>query len=372
MPRTPIAISAVLFCCVNSIGFVESLTAQEIEQTAVFVSGTDGYHTFRIPSVIVTQKGTLLAVCEGRKTSRRDHGDLDLVLKRSTDGGKTWGPLELVYEEGGDKDITIGNPCPVVDQSSGTIWMPFCRNNDDVFVTRSTDDGRSWSKPTEITQTVKKGNWRWYATGPGIGIQLRHGPHQGRLVIPCDHREKIDGKDAMHSHVFYSDDHGKSWKLGGSLARHTDECQVVELSDGTLKINMRNYWGRSGGRPERGGMRAISVSRDGGDTWSELQFDSTLIEPVCQASFLGFPSGTDRVLFTNPASKKTRHRLTVRLSHDGGKTWAVSELLHSGPAAYSCLTVLPDRSIGCLYEGGDKHAYEKIIFARFSLEWLTN
>ncbi len=128
-------------------------------KVAVFISGTDGYHTFRIPSVIATPKGSLLASCEGRKSNRRDHGDLDLVMKRSTDAGKTWGPLEIIYEEGGDTKITIGNPCPVIDESTGRIWMPFCRNNDDVLVTFSNDDGQTWSKPVEITNDVKKPEW---------------------------------------------------------------------------------------------------------------------------------------------------------------------------------------------------------------------
>jgi sialidase-1 len=341
-------------------------------KTDVFVSGTDGYHTYRIPAVIVTPKGTVLAFCEGRKTSRSDHGDLDLVLRRSSDRGKTWAPMQIVYEEGGDAKITIGNPCPVVDRDTGRIWLPFCRNNDKVLVTYSDDDGANWAKPTEITDSVKKPGWGWYATGPGVGIQLEGGKHRGRLVIPCDHSEQIDGKRGMFSHVFYSDDHGQTWKLGGSADRHTDECQVVELSDGTLMINMRNYWGRDGKQQDKDKMRAVAISRDGGATWGDLRFDPALIEPICQASFLrhsakGQP-GDGRLLFSNPASPTTRHQLTVRLSSDEGKTWPVAKLLHEGPSAYSCLTVLPDGSVGCLYEGGEKHAYEKIIFARFSAD----
>src|SRR5262249_43969158 len=137
-------------------------------RTDLFVSGKEGYPTFRIPSLLVTPKGTLLAFCEGRKTGRDDHGDIDLVMKRSPDGGKTWGPLTLVHEEGGTAKITIGNPCPVVDRPSGVVWLTFTRNNDDVFVTTSRDDGKSWSKPEKITAQVKKPGWTWYATGPGV------------------------------------------------------------------------------------------------------------------------------------------------------------------------------------------------------------
>lgn len=347
--------------------------AETVDRTDVFVSGTNGYHTFRIPAVIATKKGTLLAFCEGRKTGRGDHGDLDLVLRRSTDGGKTWSPLQIVYEEGGSRKITIGNPCPVVDQSNGRIWLPFCRDNDDVLMTYSDDEGKTWAKPREITGDVKKSHWGWYATGPGVGIQLSRGPHRGRLVIPCDHKTK--GKTAtFYSHVTYSDDHGKTWQLGGIADKHTNECQVVELSDGRLMLNMRNYWGRNGKVAERDKMRAVAYSNDGGATWGKLHFDRTQIEPICQASLITVPNSTQSpalLLFSNPASKTRRHRLTVRLSTDEGKTWSANRVLHAGPAAYSCLIDLPDGQVGCLYEGGRKNAYEKIIFARFPLNWLS-
>ena len=136
---------------------------------------------------MTTVDGDLLAICEGRKTSRADHGDVDLVMKRSSDGGKTWSPLTLVYEQGGEAKITIGNPCPVVDRTTQTIWLPFTRDNDDVLLTSSIDGGRTWAAPRTITQQVKHDDWTWYATGPGIGVQLERGPFKGRLVIPCDH-----------------------------------------------------------------------------------------------------------------------------------------------------------------------------------------
>jgi len=343
------------------------------KQTAVWRSGADGYHTYRIPALIVTKHGTLLAFCEGRKNSRKDHGDIDLMLKRSTDGGQTWSDQTVVYEEGDGAEITIGNPCPVVDEDTGAVWLPFCRDNRDVLVTRSTDDGLTWSKPIDITKGVKDPGWgRWYATGPGVGIQLRRGPRKGRLVIPCDHRERAKGDWMMHSHVFFSDDHGGTWQLGGSAAPHTDECQVVELSDGRLMINMRNYWGRKGKQSDRGGMRAIAWSDDGGQTWPDLQFDRTLVEPVCQARLLADPSGKGRrLLFSNPATKKDRVNMTVRLSDDEGKAWSASQVLYPGPSAYSCLAVLPDGTIGCLYERGKRDSYQTITFARFDLEWLT-
>lgn len=353
----------------------------------VFVGGTGGYHTYRIPALVVSDEGTVLAFCEGRTHNARDHGDIDMMLRRSTDNGETWERMQLVYDEDvaeaarGDgeappwaaEDITIGNPCPVVDRSTGRIWLPFCRDNDDVFVTFSDDDGLTWAEPRMITASVKPADWGWYATGPGVGIQLRRGPHAGRLVIPCDHRERVDGESVMFSHVFYSDDHGQTWRLGGSVAQHTDESQVVELTDGSLMINCRNYWGRSGGRPDRGGMRAIARSTDGGESWGELRFDDALIEPVCQASFIRYSAedrdgDRNRLLFSNPASRHSRTQMTMRLSYDEGQTWPVSRLVHPGSAAYSCLAALPDGRIGLLYE---RDSYRRISFVAFDLRWLT-
>ena len=342
-------------------------------QKPIFVRGTYGYHTFRIPAVTVSKEGTILAFCEGRRAGGGDHGDLDIVLRRSIDNGKSWTNPIIVYGEAGN--ITIGNPCPVVDQNTGAIWLPFCRDNSDVLITKSDDDGVTWSEPVDITKDVKNPDWGWYATGPGVGIQLKYGSYKGRLVIPCDHREEIDDKWFMFSHVFYSDDAGETWQLGGSVAIHTDECQVAELSDGKLLMNMRNYWERTGGEAEKGGMRALSWSSDGGETWSELEFDEELIESTCQASFIRYTDedqhDKNRLLFSNPATKSGRSNMTVRMSYDEGESWPVSQCLHAGPAAYSCLTVLPDMSIGCLYECGEENAYQTITFARFGLDWLT-
>ncbi|MBM4067604.1 MAG: exo-alpha-sialidase [Planctomycetes bacterium] len=316
----------------------------------VFVSGKEGYHTFRIPSLLVTPKGTLLAFCEGRKTSRSDHGDVDLVLKRSGDGGKTWGPLELVYEAGDTAKITIGNPCPVVDRDTGVIWLPFCRDNRAVFVTHSRDDGKTWARPVNITAAVTRPGWSWVATGPGVGIQLAKGNFAGRLVIPCDHKVKAQpGNAGYHSHIIYSDDHGKTWQLGGAAGPFTNECQVVELGDSSLMLNMRNYHGDK----DRSRRRAVAFSKDGGQTWSDSRYDDALIEPICQGSLHRHGKS---LVFSNPASTRKRERLTIRLSHDDGKTWPESMLIHEGAAAYSCLATLPDGRIGVLFERDDYRA----------------
>jgi sialidase-1 len=345
----------------------------EITESDVFRSGEGGYHTYRIPALITTQKGSLLAFCEGRRQSGADSGDIDLLLKRSFDDGRTWTKTQVLADFGGD---TIGNPAPVVEQKTGAILLLLTRNPGNVtekqivdstveatrtvWITRSTDDGASWTPPEEITASVKRPDWTWYATGPGNGIQLR----SGRLVVPCDHIQR--GSKARRSHVIYSDDRGKSWKIGGIADDMTNESAVVELHDGSLLLNMRSYQGRN--------RRDIAHSRDGGLTWSKAEPDPALIEPVCQASLIRAvrtgKKSDSRLLFSNPADRK-RVRMTVRLSSDDGKTWPVAKVLHEGPAAYSSLSVLRDRTIGIVYERGDKSAYERITFARFPLAWLT-
>lgn len=342
-----------------------------ISQHAIFEAGKQGYHTYRIPSLIVSAKGTVLAFCEGRKSSSSDSGNIDLVLRRSFDGGKTWQPPQIVWDDG---DNTCGNPCPVVDASTGTIWLLLTHNlgadaeskiidgtsrgTRTVWVSKSSDDGASWTAPVEITREVKLPDWTWYATGPGVGIQLK----SGRLLIPCDN--KVAGTKARQSHVIYSDDHGASWKLGGVVGPNCNECQAVELSDGRVMLNMRSY--------QSNNRRLVSLSSDGGVTWSPPVDDKELIEPVCQASIVRVPS-PDRqkpwMLFSNPASNK-REKMTVKLSTDDAQTWTKSRTLFPGPAAYSCLTVLSDGTIGCLYERGDKRPYEMIVFARFSIDGL--
>jgi sialidase-1 len=334
----------------------------------VFVSGQDGYHTFRIPSLVVAPKGAVLAFCEGRKKGRGDSGDIDLVLRRSIDGGATWGPLQVVWDDGAH---TCGNPCPVVDRDTGTVWLLMTHNLGEdpeskiidgtskgtrtVWVSKSADEGATWSAPVEITKETKKPDWTWYATGPGVGIQTKN----GRLVVPCDHVEA--GTKRGGSHLIWSADHGATWTLGGAVVGGVNECQVVERSDGSLMLNMRNWH-----TPSR--ARAVATSADGGATWSAVSHDAALVEPVCQASILRSSWEPSRILFSNPADPKRRVRMTVRSSADEGATWTTLRELGEGPAAYSCLALLPDRKVGCLYETGVKSPYDKIVLARFPLD----
>lgn len=353
-----------------------------VEKTDVFVSGREGYHTYRIPAILRTREGTLLAFCEGRKNSGSDTGDIDLLVKRSSDGGKTWSAATVIWDDGAN---TCGNPCPVLDQSTGDIWLLMTHNlgidKEDalvghtaqagrtVWLANSADDGATWTKPVEITSTTKDSSWGWYATGPGVGIQINQGAHAGRLVIPCDHTVRdAEKKTIQASHVIYSDDHGRTWRLGGSAQPKVNESQVVELYDGegTLLLDMRSYAGR--------GCRAQSLSSDGGDTWTAPRDVPALIEPNCQGSILRADavtkSGVGTIIFSNPADEKKRIRLTVRASDDDARTWPRALELHAGPAAYSCLVALENGQAGCLYENGEKRPYERLTFARFTVSQI--
>ena len=227
-------------------------------------------------------------------------------------------------------------------------------------MTKSIDNGATWAKPVNITATTKAPDWTWYATGPGCGIQTK----SGRMVIPCDHA--VAGSGLYRSHVICSDDHGETWKLGGVIGDKVNECQVVELGDGRLMMNLRSYNGKH--------CRAVSTSSDGGLAWTPAADEPALVEPVCQAALIRIDSpanaGHGILVFSNPASTK-REKMTVRLSMDDGKTWTVSGLIDGGPAAYSALAQLPDKRIACLFEHGEKSPYEKISLAIFSLQWLT-
>ncbi|MGE4181573.1 MAG: exo-alpha-sialidase [Limisphaerales bacterium] len=359
---------------------LSAVAATEPFGEALYVRGNGGYHTYRIPSLTVTTKGTLLAVCEGRKSSSGDAGDIDLVIRRSTDLGRTWSEPKVLWDDAGN---TCGNPCTVVDRDTGVIWMLMTWNRGDdrepqiiagtsvdtrrVWVSSSADDGVNWSVPREITSPVKKPTWTWYATGPGSGIQIEQGPHRGRLVIPCDHIEA--GTRRYYSHAVYSDDHGTTWTLGGTSPEpQVNECEVVELSGGRLMLNMRNY-----DRTRK--ARQVAFSDDGGETWKDQRFDEALIEPICQAAIERVPArGNERqdaIVFSNPASADARVNLTMLASLDGGRTWPLSRVLHPGPSAYSDLATLPDGRIGCLYEAGRTNPYETIVFAVVPFESMT-
>ncbi|MBV9082272.1 MAG: exo-alpha-sialidase [Acidobacteriaceae bacterium] len=349
----------------------ECICATPLKETEVYRAGEGGYHTYRIPALITTRSGALLAFCEGRRNSASDTGDIDIMLRRSTDNGATWSPIQRIADMGED---TIGNPTPVLERSTGTIFLLLTSNPGrsaeeqitrnapgalrTVWLMTSADNGVTWTRPVEITTQVKKPEWTWYATGPGNGIQLR----TGRLVVPCDHNTRDNER---HSHVIYSDDRGKTWKIGGVAANKTNESAVAEMRNGGLVLNMRSYHGRN--------RRAVQRSMDGGLSWSPLVLDDALLDPVCQASLISAVRGSKRpngrLLFSNPAAT-TRRNMTVRLSRDDGHSWAVSRAMYEGPSGYSSLAALRDGSFGLLYERGEAKPYERIEFARFDTKWL--
>ncbi len=343
----------------------------------LFVGGTDGYRAYRIPAMVVTTKGTVLAFCEGRKMASGDTGDIDLLLKRSRDGGKTWSKASVVYEEGGDAEITIGNPCPIVDRRTGRVQLLFVRDYHQLFSTHSDDDGLTWSAPEEHTAILKGFDYPvvLIATGPVHGLQTS----AGRLIAPvwiCD-REREDRyvnptKDRIRAGTIYSDDHGETWQTGGLVPAEIamlHECTVVERKDGSLLLNMR---------ARNAGYRAIATSPDGGLSWSSPALDKQLPDPTCQGSLIRL--NEDEILFSNPAvSSKddskmsaTRRNLTLRLSADGGRTWPHERVLNEGFAGYSDLAVTERGKIFCLFENGSENYHQKISLMIVDRDWLTS
>ncbi|HEX8914526.1 MAG TPA: sialidase family protein [Humisphaera sp.] len=354
--------------------------------TAPFIGGEGGYAVYRIPSLVVTRAGTLLAFAEGR-LNKSDHAENDVVLRRSGDGGRTWGPVQVVAEDGRN---CLNNPTAVVLRGSGRILLMYQRYplgkherqvkpgvaGDDTclcFVAASEDDGRTWSKPADVTPQVKRPTVATsLASGPGVGIELARGKHAGRILFPMNQGPLSD----CQVYAAYSDDGGRTWRYGdlapAGAAGRGNEVQVVELSDGRVMLNSRGSAGKR--------FRKVAVSGDGGQTWSPLRDDEALPESQCQASILRYDApaaaGTTRpagnggngtILFVNPAVTQGRSRGTVRLSEDDGATWTASRELVPGAFAYSCLAVLPDASVACLYE---TDGYQRIALARFTLDWV--
>jgi len=370
--------AAVMLAAASVVVAQQAPTESVVFERPLTVEGHQ-HRNVRIPAIVQTNKGTLLAFAEAR--SGGDSGNLDLVMRRSADGGRTWSDPQTVWNDGGN---VCGNPCPVVDRQTGTIWLLSTWNlgsdhegaimagkSKDVrhpYITFSKDDGRTWAEPQKLSQSARKDHWRWYATGPGNAIQLTRGKHKGRLLVPANHSDHSDpGNHPYRSHVFWSDDQGRSWQLGDVLAPKTNEATVVELSDGSVMLNMRSYHGKHN--------RAVAVSKDGGKTFGEVTLDDALKSPVCQANIqrLTWPDekdkgGKSRILFSSPGGRGRDH-LTVRLSYDEGKTWPVGKVVYDGGSAYSDIIPLSDGRIGVLYE---KDGYARIVFTTFTLDWLTD
>jgi sialidase-1 len=347
----------------------------------LFTSGAEGYRCYRIPALVVSVRGTVLAFCEARQNSCADMDTIDIVLRRSLDGGRSWEDQVVIVSDG---DRTLGNPCPVVDRDTGTILLPFCKDNLEVFLTRSDDDGLTWSEPEEITAGTADPACMRLGTGPGHGIQLA----SGRLLIPCWYDSSPVPTDfhdqpqtwwdkVQTSYAIFSDDGGRTWQRGQDLTINgSDECEAVELNDGTVYMNMRSRQDRR--------RRATARSDDGGRTWSKVEYDATLPEHSCQGSVVRLDEA--RVLLAHPSSTVSRTLLTVRLSRDECRTWPVSRVLHEASACYSDLAIA-DGHILCFYEAshdvdalGPRSGFfercivgsGRLILARFTPEWLES
>ncbi len=343
----------------------------------VFVTGENGVHTYRIPAMVQSSRGTLLVFCEARKESQKDASPTDMVLKRSLDGGRTWLPIKTLVRGAGTDAVM--NPVAVVDGKRSVILLVCCvvdretgEEHRQHLMLSSRDEGRSWTTTVDMGQLISDYD-DTFVPGPGCGIQTR----TGRLVVPgytCSGR--VDGNDGrgLRSRVIYSDDHGDSWCMGEPVDENTNESQVIELSDGRLMLNMRQRAGR--------GCRAVAISEDGGESWGPVSFDSRLNECPCQASLIRHPhadrEGKALVLFANPDisgesyGDARRRKMTVRVSYDEGATWPVKKLVHPGPSSYSGLAGLPNGDVGLVFEGGYGHRREWIRFTRLPLAWITD
>lgn len=377
-----------------------------LEKITLFERGKDGYELYRIPGIVVTKKGTVLAYCEARKTGRSDWGTIDLLLRRSTDGGKTWdkprqianvegpksrNPVAIERKQASPGDVTYNNPAAIVDHKTGAIHFLFCLEYMRCFYQRSDDDGVTFTKPVEITRAFEgfrpSYNWRVLATGPAHGIQLK----SGRLVMPVwlSLGTEGNGHGPSVTSVVYSDDHGSTWRAGEIIGLeksdllNPNETVAVQLADGRVLLNIRSI--------SKANRRAISYSRDGATGWSKAVFDERLLEPICMASIarLSEKPGHDRnrIIFANPdnlsrddgkeqpGQRRDRKNLTIKLSYDEAQTWPVSKTLEAGSSGYSDLAVGRDGTIFCFYENatadGNTPRSERLTLARFNLEWLT-
>jgi len=345
--------------------------------TTVFQQGINGYRSYRIPVLLNTQNNSLLAFCEGRRSLNDDSGYIDVIFKRSTDGGKTWSNQKVIFTDGAN---TCGNPAVVQDKKTGTIWLLMSNNKDNdgeqtivannesngrtVWISSSKDDGVTWSVPTEITSSVKDNSMYWYATGPATGIQIQHGLYKGRLIVPCDHSYLNAANQPINgSHVVYSDDDGTSWHAGGNAGPNSNECQVVELDNGkgTLLMNSRYYGGQD--------VRAQSYSSDGGVTWTNPAPIMSLIDPICEGSIFRYSWASSKIksclLLSNLDNNSIRKNLTIKRSDDAGNTWSFVSTVNRGPSGYSSLSVLDNDAIAILYECGKLNPYESIVFKSF-------
>jgi sialidase-1 len=357
-----------------------------------YTAGAGGYASYRIPAVIQAADGSVLAFAEGRRAGTADSGNIDVVLRRSSDGGCSWTPLQVVASGAGD---TRGNPAPVLDPATKKIVLVTSYNagtvtetqilqgnvtpeqSRRVFVQTSSDNGATFTEPREITAETKLADWRWYATGPGHATVLTTGPHAGRIVVPANHSiprpaGSTDlGSEAKYygGHDIYSDDHGTTWHIGyvddnpdGYI--NVNETTATQLSDGRLYFNTREHNGTAPGN------RADAYSSDGGATLdAPFAPQDTIVGPVVEASVMQV-RGSGPLLYSGPADPNARAAMTIRVSHDRGVTFADPYPISGLPAAYSDLVQLDSDTVGLLYETGAAMSFGTITFRRIALDDL--
>lgn len=384
-------LSLVFFICSISI-YAQS------PFSVIYTSGQEGHKTYRIPAIIQNGRGNLLTFAEGRVQGSNDFGDINIVLKRSADEGKTWSALFTLVDF---QDLQAGNPTPILDSTDprfpkGRIFLFYNTGNNheneiregkglrEVWYITSVDGGLLWSEPVNITSQVHRPNqptlnaaytfkedWRHYANGPGHAMQFTQGLYAGRILIAANHSEGPRGERGSdyRAHTFYSDDHGATFHLGASISiPGSNESSATEISGGRLLMNIRN---------QRGDVRQriISLSDDGTASWKETYFDSQLPDPICQGSILTIAQkkGAFTLAFSNAADTKNRDNLTIRISKDDGRTWPISIPIDNGAAsgespkdftAYSDLVLLDSKHIGIVYERKD---YSQIVFKK--IKW---
>ena len=335
----------------------------------LFYQGMNGVPVYRIPALAVTKSGTVIAVCDARADTGQDlPNDIDLVMRRSLDNGATWSAPQVIADFGKEG---CGDSALLLDRTNGRLWCFFTHGPEGVGVSTSqpgvegntfqlcliysVDEGVTWTPPRNITADVKPPEWDAAWSSPGRGYQDK----EGRLYFPLSRKSG----EVLHSHFIFSDDHGKTWHMGGPAGEGTEEWMLVQRSDGSLLANMRSRAGVN--------LRAVTTSSDRGATWQKVEHHPELIEPVCQACMMWHEEASGQnLLFSNPADRE-RQRLTVKLSRDEGTSWPIAKVLHDGPAAYSCMATLADGQVGILYECGEDTPYRRITFAKFPLDWLT-
>lgn len=344
----------------------------------------DGVDTFRIPGLATTTKGTLIGVYDIRYNDAKDlQGDIDVGLSRSTDGGQTWEPMKIIMDMdayGGlpENQNGIGDPTVLVDRNTNTIWVAALwlhgypdergwnasepgmtpEKTGQLMLVKSEDDGVSWSKPINITPQTKKSEWHLFFNGPGMGITMK----DGTLVFPAQYK---DADMIPHSTLIYSKDQGKTWTVATGAKSDTTEAQVIELSDGSLMLNMRDNRNQANRKDSLNG-RSVAITKDLGKTWTEHHTSrKALQESTCMASIISHEHHEKGTLFffSNPNTKEQRNHITIKTSFDEGNTWPLEnqlELYAENTSGYSCMTIIDDAHIGILYEGSKELYFEKI------------